>query len=369
MTGMTPVLRRSVALRRVVLGVYAAGVAVGTHWPRLQMGDPEHPPDKLLHFVSFGGLAFFLWQARYFRSILALFLFSIAWTSVDEITQALPGLGRSFSLEDVCAGSMGVACTAMLVWATRMPSTPVAALRRERFDGMITVVLSEPIGWLAVAVSAAVGITVALPASIMLNGLTDDPTPFQAGVIGIVVGGGFGAAACLLLAMRSFEGRMMDRRLCLGCRGPVPEGATECPSCGQVPLVAQWLPMPALTVGALLRACLPPVLGGIAAILFAIIAMGLYASLSPATTFVVRLNAWWNGLSKGMDSDIHALFLCAVVAVTIERCRARLARRVEGGHRTCLGCGHDLRSTPATDGTGRCGECGAGFVRVLPRNP
>lgn len=367
-----PARRRSVLGWRIVLGLYAGALATGTHWPQLQVGDPQHPADKLLHFTAFGGLALVLWQARYFRRVISLFLVTLAWTALDELSQAVPGIGRSVSYEDVVAGTMGNLCTCLLLWATRPLPHAVARLRRQRFDSMIDLILSRPIGWLGLVLSAAAGVTVALPGAVIINGFSAEPTPFQAGVVGLVFGSGLGAAAFLLMAMQSLEARMMERRLCLGCGAPVPtpvatSSTTEperCPACQQTPLVAQWLPMPGVTTGAILRACLPPVLGGMATILLGFIVIQGYAALMPASDLVLRVNAFWNGLSKGMDTDINATCLCAVLAVTIERCRVRLARRLDEGHRVCLGCGHDLRSTPAADGTGRCGECGAGFVRI-----
>jgi hypothetical protein len=344
--------------------LYLGVVTAGTHWPRLQLGDPTHPPDKLLHFIAFGGLMFMLVRARFFAGLTANFLVALLWTAFDEVTQGIPGLGRSMSFEDVAAGWMGVATTGLFLWATRPLAAPIVALRRKRFDAMIDLILSRRIGWIGFGVSAVGGIATIGPLAILANGFTAEPTPFQAAIVGAVLGAGSGGAAYLLIVMRSLEDELIDRRLCLGCGTSVAQGEKSCPACGERPLLGQWLPMPVLSRGDILRACLPPAIGAIGVLILTVVVLQLAAMLIPTSEPILRLNGWWNGLSKGMDTNIHAFYLAVIVAVTVERSRARMARRIESGHALCLGCRHDLRSTPAPDGTGRCGECGAGFVRA-----
>jgi hypothetical protein len=343
--------------------VYAGAMSAGTHWPRLQLGDPTHPPDKLLHFIAFGGLLFMLVRARFFAGLAANFLVALLWTALDEITQGIPGLGRSMSMEDIVAGWMGVTTTGLFLWATRPLAAPIVALRRQRFDAMIDLILSRRIGWIGFGVSVVGGIATVGPLSILANGFSAEPTPFQAAVVGAMLGAGSGGAAYLIIAMRSLEESLIERRLCLGCGEAVGEGADSCAACGERPLLAQWLPMPGLSRADILRACLTPTLGAIGVLILGLVLLQAAAVLIPTSPPILRLNAWWNGLSKGMDTNIHALSLAALVAVTVERIRVRMARRIERCDAVCLGCRHDLRSTPANGGIGRCGECGAGFVR------
>lgn len=64
-------------------------------------------------------------------------------------------------------------------------------------------------------------------------------------------------------------------------------------------------------------------------------------------------------LTNSIDFSLYLLLLAVVVRVY----RGGLARFYERAVR-CLSCGHDLRGTPAgSDGIGRCGECGAAFIR------
>jgi hypothetical protein len=359
------VTRRAVGMSRAALGLYAGVMTAGTHWPRLQLGDPEHPVDKVLHFVAFGGLAFFLSRCRFVRSTLALFLLVALWVVVDEATQALPGLGRSFSLEDMLAGWMGVATTCMLLWSTRPLRTPIAALRRRRFDGVVDLVLSDPMRFMGLIATVAAGVTITMPAAVVMNGMLATPTPVQAAITGMVLGGLGGAFTYVILGVRAFEERVMACRICLSCGGSVRESETTCSACGAEPLPAQWYPVPGVRASAIVKGCTAPVLGGLATILLAVIALQLSAGMVGGTPFALWMNEWLRGPARGMESNFHTLFLAAVAAVTVDRCRRRIAIRLEQGSEQCLACGHDLRGTAASNGLGRCGECGAGFLRGL----
>ena len=49
--------------------IYALLLTIATHWPSLQLGTEESPwPDKLLHMLAFGGLAFLFIQILAFPS-------------------------------------------------------------------------------------------------------------------------------------------------------------------------------------------------------------------------------------------------------------------------------------------------------------
>ncbi|MDZ4753259.1 MAG: VanZ family protein [Phycisphaerae bacterium] len=360
------VVRASVRARtgwRVLLGVYAAIVSVGTHWPRLQLGDPRHPPDKLLHFVAFGGLAFLLWQARYFKRVRSLFVFGVLWTATDEVTQAIPGLGRSFSVDDILAGSLGVWSATMLIWATKPAGGPMTRLRRERFDGVLDLVLSKPSAWLAFLTAGAAGSLIGMVVAVFINGYGDDPSPFMAAITGMVLGAAATGPAMLLHGVRVVDERMLRGRLCLGCGESFGDVDGHCRVCGERSVPGQWFPVPWLSRRDVVRACVPPLLGAIGSILLLLI---LYWG---AATFWPNLDRWARGRESPMREAFGAVFLATLVALTLHRCRARLGRRIELGSVQCLGCGQDLRATPTTNGVGRCSECGAGFVRGEMQNP
>ena len=329
---------RATVLRRVVFIVYAAGLASGTHWPRLQIGDPMHPPDKLLHFICFGGLAFFLYQARYFRRYWVLLLVGIAWTIVDELTQQLPGLGRSFSIEDIVASSFGVLVATSICWSLQPCGGAGARLRRERFDECMDAVLARPVAWLAIATSAAFGAAVGVPLAVVVDGFTEAPTPFQAAVVGGLLGGTALGGAMLLVGMRREEASRFAN--------------------------GRWIELPTLVWRDVIKACALPIAGGVAMLIALFVAGALLLILRRDVALASDLLRWLDSLSKGMPTMLDATATGLVVSVVVDRCRVRLARRLDEADRRCLACGQDLRATPAPSGTGRCGECGASFVRM-----
>ena len=101
----TKYLRRLAKPWRLVLVLYACALTVATHWPQLDIGSETQPaPDKLLHLFAFGGLAFLLIQTRWLRTIWTVGILTFMWPLLDEITQALPVLGRQSSVTDILAG-------------------------------------------------------------------------------------------------------------------------------------------------------------------------------------------------------------------------------------------------------------------------
>ena len=94
--------RRSARPWRIAFVLYACALTVATHWPQLEIGTEGQPaPDKLLHLFAFGGLAFLLIRTSWLRTIWAVGILTFMWTVLDEITQALPVLGRHSSVTDL----------------------------------------------------------------------------------------------------------------------------------------------------------------------------------------------------------------------------------------------------------------------------
>lgn len=326
-------------VRRLALVTYATALSIGTHWPRLQLGDPMHPPDKMLHFVAFGGLAFFLGQSRYLATFVGLAAVGIVWTAADEASQLFPGLGRTFSWEDLVASASGFLVVTALLWAMRPRGERGAALRRARFDAAIDNLLSRPVGWMALLSAGALGAATGVPLAQIVNAHSDSPTPFQAGVTGAVLGSGTAVGILLVSGIRHEE------------RKAIAEG--------------RWRELPSPGWRDVLRASLLPASAGVAALVAAFGAWAVMQGLSREVAFVHEARRWLDSLSKGMETVIDATFVGFLAALVIEFSRRRLARRVDDGDRVCLACAHDLRATGAPDGWGRCPECGAHFWRPL----
>ena len=93
---------------RIALIAYLIPITIATHWPRL--GFPGAGMiDKFIHFIGFGMLAWIWMHAAPRGRALIGFAFAAAWVYIDERTQAIEILGRTFSGYDMIAGWMGVA--------------------------------------------------------------------------------------------------------------------------------------------------------------------------------------------------------------------------------------------------------------------
>lgn len=105
---------------RVVFPLYAATLTAGTHWPDLAAPSPgvDHF-DKLLHFGAFFGgtlllgLTGWLGPVGSARTALRALFIGALWATADELTQAIPGLGRTASFFDLLADLVGVAAASL----------------------------------------------------------------------------------------------------------------------------------------------------------------------------------------------------------------------------------------------------------------
>lgn len=318
---------------RVLLGLYAGALATGTHWPKLNLGDPARPPDKLMHFAAFGALAALLWQARTVRSPWTLLALGVAWCAVDELTQAIPGLGRAVSIHDFVASALGVLVATGVVVATRPLGGERSRARRERFDRTLDSLLARPAPWMAIASAAALGALVAIPLAVLLDARLETRGagvgPFAASLLGAGFGVAIAAPAAALAGIRH-----EDRRL-------VAAGAFPAP-------------MPTLSSAAIVaNAWRPAVLGLVAIVLLMTLWGGLLA-LRVHSPAAARLDAWLAGLPRGMTTVIDATVLGLVGSMAIGRTRAGVARWIDAGGSRCIACGHPF----GPQGAARCPECG-----------
>lgn len=123
---------RARKLWRIVLFAYLVPVTIATHWPRLGFG-AGGPIDKFSHFLGFGMLAWMALHAVAQRRAWLAWLAAVAWVYVDERTQAIPALGRVFSVHDMIAGWFGVLCAGALFAARAWSQSWVV---RARIDAM-----------------------------------------------------------------------------------------------------------------------------------------------------------------------------------------------------------------------------------------
>jgi hypothetical protein len=318
---------------RVLLGLYAGALATGTHWPRLNLGDPERPPDKMMHFAAFGILAGLLWQARMVRSPGRLLAVGMVWCLVDECTQGIPGLGRSVSLYDFVASSLGVAVATALVLATRPVGGELARARRERFDRTLDSLLARPGPWTAIASAAALGALVVVPLAVLLDARLEvrgaGVGPFAAAMLGAGFGVAIAAPAAALAGIRH-----EDRRLVAA--GVFPSA------------------MPTISSMAIVAHAWKPTLLAIAAMVGLGLAWGGLLALRVHSPAAAQFDAWLAGLPKGMTTVFDATVLGLAGSFAIGFARRGIARWIDAGGSRCVACGHQF----GPQGASRCPECG-----------
>ena len=126
MNALHRLLSSPLRARRVLL-VYWLAMAIGTHWPRLDLFHQEpgitlFQGDKLLHVLGFGGLMGLLFFARLagrrasdLRHALTALLIAGIYAGVDEYTQQW--FERQVSLSDVLAGLVGLVGVYLIILA------------------------------------------------------------------------------------------------------------------------------------------------------------------------------------------------------------------------------------------------------------
>lgn len=361
---------------RWVLLAYALAMTAGTHWPRLQLGTDEYPvSDKLIHAAAFGTLALLLWQARIVRSLPRLWLVGVAWAVCDEITQGLPGLGRTVSLLDPVASAIGVTLAVMLLWATGPVGAPggAARLAHARLRWSVEEALGSA-GSVALIVAAmAVGAALGAPIGWNLADVLIMPRPVEGSMLAMAIG----AAGGFHLALEAMRRRALRRgdNACFECGASDParafddDGRASCGSCGASLHIRQWSDSPSPRRISALRL----VAGALATALVTVTAMfGLWLGVLALRLRVPALASFdqsYNALPYDMRLVIDLLWLGVLAAVATRLVRRGLARLLDRQHIRCVACGHDLHATPLEQGCGICGECGARFVAISPDDP
>lgn len=352
---------------RVAFWLALAVAMVATHWPRLAVGGDGEPVDKLVHAIGFGGLGALLLLAHPRLPVIAGVAVMLSVAAIDELTQAIPGLGRATDFDDWLADATGIAVAACFVHASRPLGAGASALLERRRAIAARSLLARPSAWIHLATAGALGFSVGAPLGVLLDSwfVRKGPQPWQYGLIGGALGMAVGVHALWESGVRQRLRRLADERPCIACGTPCPAATAACPACGVRRSEVDWAPVAALSGDAELRACIVPILlslGLIVAVSAGSIA--LVTALRLRSDLVLRADTWY----RMLPPDARILGDLALVAVVgawgLRRCRARLARQVDRCGERCLSCGFDLRATAPGASAGTCHECGGGFVRV-----
>jgi hypothetical protein len=131
---------------RIVFVLWFVVLTIATHLPQATPSDNPffESPDKLIHFMFFGMLAFFFMCSELVKPTWANWLLVALWAFVDELTQDLLPINREFSALDLIASELGVA--SFMLWHGALSKDSVSHIR-ETIDS----ILSKSRNWFALA--------------------------------------------------------------------------------------------------------------------------------------------------------------------------------------------------------------------------
>lgn len=356
---------RSLRWRRIFAGLSILFLLAATHVPKLTLGPDEDSPDKLVHLMAYAVVTVLVRIAFPGRSLVPIALCMAGLAVIDEATQAVPGLGRTFDPLDLLADAGGVAIA--LAWC-RALSPPRAgpdwwsARYRQRLAGC-RLLLAGLQNWLHLAVAGSLGAMV-IGVLLVLVGRNPVVGPLTMLVVGASAGLVAGVVGACEIGRRHAAGRMRRERLCIDCLLPVE--SSPCPTCGcDEPVEAVDSDPTRFDRRIYLLATTMLV---VVAVLLVLGYLGLqelrYRLVRPWPVF-----SWYDRLPVADAMSVDAIILGLVGAFAVARFRRAAARLAASEGRRCRGCGHDLRGTPDESGSGRCPECGRSFLRGSDSGP
>jgi hypothetical protein len=359
---------------RIAFILYAIALTIGTHWPRLQLGPEVPASDKSLHVIGFGAATILLWRTGWIRSRWLVMLIVAIWSTVDEFSQGIPGLGRAVGAPDIAANMLGVLIAGSLLWATGPVGGPIYRMRYDlqghAFDRMHV----DPRSWIAyIAITLAAVLAIPVARLVIEN-------PLITRWIIIIDALVWLHAATIIMVIRWGRHRRItgEERRCFECDEPAGddtvfdphEGTARCRACGATLHGAQWNDPPTPGPRIVLRAARGPaifVMGLIAltflVVFLAPVAYGRLIEHPEIGPYVMRFARGMGPSGNGLLVPVDLTWYALLFAVALRLYRSRLAAVFDQGV-ICRTCGHDLRGTPAPGGQGRCGECGEPFSRA-----
>ena len=209
---------------RVIFWIYTVLLLAGTHYPKLQIGTPGDSPDKLIHFAAFGGWSMLFWLTGYVRSIFLVIVIGILFGFLDEVTQTIPGLGRTFDLGDVLANSIGAIIIPAWIHVFRPTNVPgeVVRLRERRRSMALHQLLASPANLLHLCLAGLLGSMMIGVMMIVVLGRTETVGPVTSAILGAGIGSGVGVIIGTVIGFQA-----MLRRVNLKEDGSSSEPASE----------------------------------------------------------------------------------------------------------------------------------------------
>lgn len=350
--------RRAAAIGAITI------LLIGTHIPKLVIGQPGDGPDKLLHFFAFAMITLLLRISDLGRTTRRTAMIAGLLALFDEITQEIPGLYRSFDLLDLVADAGGIAVALAWCKALGPPRRGSVAhhLESRRRFAAIRLLLASVQNWIHIGIAGALG---AMLGGVLLGVFGRNPVigPVTMVVVGGMSGLIAGVVAVVEAGRRHSIRRIDAERRCLFCLQTLPDSNSgeeriRC-ECGAVD------PGLPVTGGLRPRRVAFRIAGLLIVIaVLAILGYVILLRLGPAVPFLRRGLVWYTGLGASTSMAFDAIGLGLVGALLMGRSRRLAAIESESEGQHCLQCGQDLRGVSLDQAQGRCPECGAEFHAV-----
>ena len=203
---------RALQIWRAALVGYVLLVIIATHWP----GSPPEPgaarhvsPDKLMHFMAFGGFVMLLWMSGWVRQIWLITVCGLAFVLLDEWTQSIFAVHREASGQDIAAGAFGVLAATAWITALKPSWSPLLRMRDARSMFALNTTITDPTDLLRVlSVGLLLPIVIALPFYLILwnlLGIGLGNLALTLGLLGGLIGGAIMLQRCMQKSFDDFD--------------------------------------------------------------------------------------------------------------------------------------------------------------------
>jgi len=343
---------------RIAFLLFTLFLLIATLWPG--SGQPSsglESPDKLLHFLSFGGLAFLFWMTDWIRRFWIVSLLAIAFTIFDELAQAFFSVNREASGADIAAGILGVLTASAWMSTFQASGQLVTRQQDRRIHYILDEMLSRPANWFLIGAAFSLPMILIFLLIFYLSWtLLGISIGNIALTIGVVAGLALALGMLLRLAPPIIESIDVEHP-CFDCGVNLSDleldddGLGHCTSCGHPVHASQWhhLPVPNMPVSTILAA------DGTVGIACVISYLVLAIVIGP----LLLLASGHAGLATAI--------LYTGIGITGAMCwqwyrTQRIVITDQGGDR-CIRCSNDLAAVDTEGGLGRCPGCDAIFAR------
>lgn len=140
---------------RIAFFVWLVLLTISTHWPQGEIAEQPvfESPDKLLHMICFGILAFCFMCCGWIQSKWFAWFLVSCWAAIDEASQGIMHIGREPSVQDLIASEVGITCS--IAWMGALHTSATAKILETT-----ELVLARPQHWITLGALALVAASV-----------------------------------------------------------------------------------------------------------------------------------------------------------------------------------------------------------------